>query len=186
MLQTLPALATELKGSSSIRQGKVTSLQIGEVARFDSRKPTLVTDYVRGAYSMRMVDAKERFVVSTNIIALRKVIPYNTLCDNVLHEVVKDLKDSFAVHEAKTVHSIMHGREVQFSDDVKRLQKWFDNLGKDVLVLPREQELRVDTPNFHLVERTGISIETDDNPTQLSMTIGIWEDVGFFYELGGV
>jgi hypothetical protein len=68
-------------------------------------------------------------------------------------------------------------------DEVARLQKFFNDLNKPVAVLQSGKIIDMGE-NFTLVVRTDLCAEVFDDPIRMSADIAIWEDVGFFCELG--
>lgn len=165
----------DLDYSGGIRKGRIDCLPQGASASYDMENPCIVStsDGVRYMKPGR-VD------VTTSIISLKMPIPYNAM-------YYRNMSEKFVAHETKTVMDMFarHADSILYEnkEDVNRLQKWFNDLGKPVVVLSKDQILDINSKAFTLVIRQNLSTEVFDNVSKLCSEFVLWEDVGFIYEL---
>lgn len=180
----------EINFRSRVRKGKVVKLELGQVAVFESHLPVLASGYDRlNVYGVDRCGKWEnfhRFQVHTSIISLRRSVDDKDLVGgrfNLLSKEMMQLAQDFVDHEQRVIHSRIHdSKEIVYSD-APGLQKWFNDLKKEVVVLPRNATVDEEGADFVLVERTAVSLEILRNPTKAKTELVAWEDVGFFYEI---
>ena len=183
-------LRRKLGTYSPIRQRGILKLQLGEVPVIDARSRGIASVTNK---TVRAFNKKERVFIDTSVIAIRATISFDTaelgafayLRDPV-EEQMEKIYDRFCAAEIDYVNRSVAGRDVVYSDseDVKKLQKLFDDVGKPVLVLSRSKKMDATSDGFVLVERTPVSVEVNfTDPYKAA--ICVWEDVGFYITYRG-
>ena len=164
------ALPSHLK-KSSFRKN-IYRLNLGEIAVFDVDR-TLIISTDTGS---RVVSPKEcdRCLVTTFPIMLVQKIPYSKLQAGPNPDLL--IKKFLEKEKNQILRRVYNKESVVYADspDRVRLQEFFDNLGKSVIVLEEGKSL-----DIMLVERTPAGVEWLDNPSGLTVDIAIWEDIGF-------
>lgn len=164
------ALPSHLK-KSSFRKN-IYRLDLGEIAVFDVDR-TLIISTDTGS---RVVSPKEYYecLVTTFPIMLVQKIPYSKLQAGPNPDLL--IKKFLEEEKNQILHRVYNKESVVYADspDRVRLQEFFDNLGKSVIVLEEGKSL-----DIMLVERTPAGVEWLDNPSGLTVDIAIWEDIGF-------
>ena len=136
---------------------------------FDYDTPCIASTYS----GSKVTTPNVRFQADTFPICIRQQIPWNTL--NAEGIDYQKLAKRFLEEEEKQIlwraqNSIVRADTA----DRKRLQKFYDNLGRSVLVLGPEKVL-----DIQLVVRTDVSVETLQDAARMALVVAVWDDVGF-------
>jgi hypothetical protein len=180
-------LKINLDYSSSVRRGKVRKLMLGELPVYDRTYSSnlSVVSTAKGIACMPQVTT--RFCAETFPVCLKTSIPYNQLY--LYKSRLGDLMNKFIQREEKEVLArIVQSEDVLFAknEDVKRLQKFFKGLGKNVAVLPDGKIFDFTENNFELIIRTDVSVDVSNNPSNMTMDLAVWEQIGFVFETDDV
>lgn len=166
---------------SSIRDGKLRKLSLGEMAvhyNTTDRKARSIVSTREGCQVVN-IPAEGRCFIETFIIAKNFQIEPGEGLPNI-----DKIKNEFSRHEVSEVMKrIKNVDEVVYAPnpEIERLQKFFDNVGKKVAVLPDGKIVELDS-NFTLLVRSDASLETAMDEATKTMHLVMWEDVGFAYE----
>ena len=168
--------------TSGIRKGSVHKLHMGEVPRFDINDAALVST------TSGVTLHRHRAEATTFVISKRYSFKYNYVYANK-YNIIDTIAKDFTLHETKSVMErlAMHEDDIAYAaTGVKRLQKFFNDLGKAaVVVLPDETVISVTDKAFKLVVRQDIQMHLEDEPAARKMHYTLWEDIGFIYDLTG-
>ena len=179
-----------IKSISLVRRGDTFKLSLGSVAYFCTDASVLASNASRGTTLFRPRRADEysypeaptNFRVDTFIVRMKKRIRYD---QPSLDREIEELAHQFVSYETTEVlKRIKNAEDVVYAegDEVARLQKFFDDLNKSVVVLRLGETIDL-SKNFTLVVRTDLYAEVFDDPVKLTMDIALGEDVGFFYNV---
>jgi hypothetical protein len=176
---------------SDARRGNVEKLPLGAVNYYTTDKPVIASNGEGTAifrpeysYSKKMgVFPSANFRVDTFIVCVKKVIKYSEMDFLDIH-LDKMARQFAAAETAEVIKRIRAVEDVIYapSDDVVRLQKFFDDLNRPVAVLQQGKIVDMGN-NFNLVVRTDLCAEIFDEPLQMRKIIALWEDVGFFCDV---
>jgi hypothetical protein len=182
---------------STIRDGQVRKLMLGEVAIFDTKVPLLVSTrdgsmVAKPYWSSPIYDATGRIPldgsslpevgrvsVDTFVIAKR----FDIIPDDPLN--TEKMKREFQAYEVSQVMKrIKNADDVVYAPDpeIKRLQKFFDDVGKNVAVLSTGKIVELGK-DFTLIVRSEPSMETMTDTTTGLLHVVLWEDIGFTYDM---
>ena len=172
-------LQEKLGRYSPIRQRGILKLQLGEVPVIDARSRGIASVTNKTVHAF---NKKERVFINTSVVAIRATISFDT----DVEEQMEKIYARFCAAEIDYVNRSVAGKDIVYSDneDVKKLQKLFDDVGKPVLVLSRSKKMDATSDGFVLVERTPVSVEVNFTDPYKA-TICVWEDVGFYITYRG-
>jgi hypothetical protein len=181
------AFSAEVEKGSAVRKGSVRQLMAGELGVFDFTGSVIIS-YGNGSkvYNPGR-DGMNRAICNTFIIQAKTSVSYEELSsrhftafDKAKERLIRTL---IRLEENEVARRLWNANEIirAPSTEVKRLRKFFADMGKEVAVLPTGKILELDQIN--LVVRTSPSVKIIDNPSYLRTDIIAWEDIGFVYEL---
>lgn len=175
------SVRTNLDYSSGIRKGTVESLPVGVTGFRDVKGPCIISTREGGiAYSRG-----GRVEIGTFLLS--KKYPYKYADLYAKRKVLMDgLSNDFVKFETKTIcDKLSHQDNLFYADreKVTAMQDFFYNLGRNVIVLPNEEVVDINSKSFHLIIRTDLCIEVFDEPMRMVTNFAAWEEVGFLYQL---
>jgi len=180
------ALTKEVERQSAVRKGSVRLLMAGELGVFDFTTPMIFSTGL-GSKVCNPLFGVNSAICETFIVSVQVSVSYAELhkgrfavLDGVKEKIIKNL---ICQEENEVARRLWNADEIirAPSEDVKRLRKFFVDMGKEVAVLPTGKILELDQIN--LVVRQSPVVQILDNPSFLRMNIVAWEDIGFIYEL---
>lgn len=160
-------------------------LMCGELGVFDITTPVIVS-HGNGS-KIHNPSFSGRVVCETFLLQVRMSVSYLELQKGrlaILDRTKDKLLQRFVrLEENEVARRLWNANEIirAPSGEVKRLRKFFADVGKEVAVLPTGKVLELDDVN--LIVRTAPSVEFMDNPSYMRLDIVAWEDIGFIYEL---
>jgi hypothetical protein len=85
--------------------------------------------------------------------------------------------------EKEIIRRVYNADELVFEDapDRKKLQAFFNHLGRNVIVLPKNKVFDLDR-DFNLVVRSDIATFVSQDVNAFATEIAIWEEIGFKYD----
>ena len=180
--QMASALTTGINQKSAVRKSQVTKLDLGQVSVFDTSS-YCIHSWGNGS----TVQPPGRIMPETFPICVRLGVKYSDLhfgkFQMLTHIKDKLLKNLLQMEENEVARRLWNADEIIRAPtlEVKRLRKFFENVGKKVAVLPTGKVLELN--DVHLIIRTSPEIQIMENPQALRMDFVAWEDIGFIYEI---
>ena len=167
--------------STSLFRKNVHKLMLGEVAVFDCTNP-IIKSTKKGSEIFTPKRIYERCVVDTFCIDVRKKIRWNDIrSENFYHQLVNDF---VRVEEEEIMKRLYNADDIIYDDSPNRksLQKFFKDLGKNVVILPKEKILDVDM-NLRLIVRNDVEAASWQDVSNAATEICIWEEIGFMCDI---
>jgi len=160
---------------------------LGEVAIFDTTVPLLVStrdgSMVAKPYWSYEADGPGpkvgRVTVDTFVIAKRfDIIPDEPLNTEKMKREFQAYEVSQVMKRIKNADDVVYAPE----PEIKRLQKFFDDVGKNVAVLSTGKIVELGK-DFTLIVRSEPSMETMTDTATGLLHVVLWEDIGFTYDM---